>query len=431
MWKSAAVLAAVLVVGCGQAADDEASNIGPDGAAGTGGASSLTCTPCTQSSDCGPDAACVQYAGSDYCGSLCDGSACADGETCLDAVAEDGTPVSVCAPQSGTCGQSGCGTCAPGETCDLVSGECLAPEPDAGDDGGADDLDGGSDLDGGADLDGGSDAGAEQPGVGPTGGKVNLLYFAIVGDTRPPGSDGTNNYPTKTITKIYKDFEALKPRPQFIVATGDYMFANPHGTEGAKQLALYVGARKNYSGTVFASLGNHECGGGNANCAGVTNNNSYNAFLDKLIKPLGKTKPYYAVKIDDLGGKWTSKFLITACNAWSAAQKTWLQNQLAKPTTYTFVARHHPIGSDAPCNAEMDKILAGAKYDMLLVGHQHLWNWVGAKKQLIEGLGGAPVTKAGQVHGFATVHQLAGGGFRVRQYAAGDISKPLQVFTVQ
>jgi hypothetical protein len=214
------------------------------------------------------------------------------------------------------------------------------------------------------------------------------------------------------------------------VATGDFMFANPHGTEGAKQLKLYMGARAHYSGTVFAAMGNHECGGNNGNCAGATNNNSYNAFLKDLVEPLGKSKPYYKVAIDDLDGKWTSKLLITACNAWSSAQKTWLKNQLAKPTTFTIVARHQPMGSDAPCNAEMDAILKGAKYDLLLVGHQHLWNWVGSKKQLVEGLGGAPITKAGQVHGFATIHQLAAGGFRVRQYHVGDISKPLKTFTV-
>ncbi|MEZ4222633.1 MAG: metallophosphoesterase [Polyangiaceae bacterium] len=424
------ILGALLVAGCGQASDeaeldgsDASVDATTDGSATDGSAS--TCTPCTESSECGPDAACVQYAGSDYCGRLCDQGACNANETCIEAFREDGTPVSVCAPSNGSCGSNGCGICAAGTTCDLISGECVEPEVDAGDDGGEEDLDAGVD----AGPEPGADAGPE-PGVDASGGQVSRLRFAVVGDTRPPGSDGTKNYPTKTITQIYKDFQALKPRPQFVIATGDYMFAKPQGSEGAKQLDLYVKARNNYSGTVFASLGNHECGGNNGNCAGATNNKSYNAFLNKLVKPLGKSKPYYAIKIDDVNGKWTSKFLITACNAWSSAQKTWLQNQLDKPTTYTFVARHQPMGSDAPCTTEMDKILKGAKYDMLLVGHRHFWEYTPSKRQLIEGLGGAPITRAGQQHGFATIHQLAGGGFRVRQYKAGSIAKPLKSFTV-
>lgn len=368
----------------------------------------------------------MQYAGSDFCGRLCGPGECREGETCVEAVQEDGTTVSVCAPENGTCGASGCGTCPAGSSCDLISGECVEPEPDGGDDGGVEEPDAGPDGGGDGGVDGGTDPGS----VGPNGGKLPYLFFAVVGDTRPPASDATQHYPTKTITQIYKDFEALTPRPAFVIATGDYIFAKPQGTEGAKQLALYVKARNAFSGPVFASLGNHECGGNNGNCAGATQNNSYNAFLDKLVKPLGKSKPYYSVPIDDVDGKWTSKFLITACNAWSNTQRDWLKTQLAKKTTFTIVARHQPIGSDAPCNVEMDKILAGAKYDLLLVGHRHFWDWSASKRQLTEGLGGAPISKAGQVHGFATIRQLADGRFRVRQYKAGSIKDPLKTFIV-
>ena len=419
--KKPTLLFSVLLAGCGQSSDDG----GPGGAGADSGASSdaaaetgtmATCTPCTETTECGSEAACVQYAGGDYCGRLCGPNPCGSDETCLEAVREDGVGVSVCVPADGTCGDSGCGVCPANTTCDPIGGECAEPEPD----GGTDEPDGGTD-----EPDGGTDPGS----VGPDGGKLPRLFFAVVGDTRPPGSDATQHYPTGTITQIYKDFEALTPRPAFVIATGDYVFANPHGKEGAKQLALYVKARKHYSGTVFASLGNHECGGNNGNCAGATNN-SYDAFLDKLVKPLGKSKPYYSVPIDDVDGKWTAKILITACNAWSTTQKSWLETQLAKKTTFTIIARHQPMGSDAPCNAQMDKILAGAKYDLLLVGHRHFWEWTGSKRQLIEGLGGAPVTKAGQQHGFATIRQLSDGHFRVRQYKAGSIKQPLKTFTV-
>ncbi|MBK7579667.1 MAG: metallophosphoesterase [Myxococcales bacterium] len=408
---------------CGEAASDDGSagHAGSDAGTGTGGTTGsgggagmdggagVTCTPCTQTSDCGPGAACVQYAGSDFCGRSCEGGACGAGETCVDAITEDGAGVSACVPADGTCGSSGCGECPAGTSCDVIQGICVAPEPDGGDDGGPDEPDGGA------------DGGPDQGSVGPNGGKVSGLYFAVVGDTRPKSNNATASYPTSKITKIYKGIESLNPRPQFVVANGDYMFASGHGPEGAKQLKLYMGARSNYSGTVFAVLGNHECSG-DVNCAGVTNNNSYNSFLDNLIQPLGKTKPYYAISIDDSSGKWTAKLLITACNAWSPAQKTWLQNQLGKATTFTFVARHQQMGSDGPCNNEMDQMLKGAKYDMLLVGHIHTWNWDAGKRQLIEGVGGAPINTAGKNYGFATIRQLAGGSFRVRQYNWDDLS---------
>jgi hypothetical protein len=179
-------------------------------------------------------------------------------------------------------------------------------------------------------------------------------------------------------------------------------------------MKLYVEARKHFSGPVFASLGNHECQGGvGGNCAGVTNNNNYNAYLDELVAPLGKAKPYYAIPLADLQGKWTAKLLIVACNAWSPAQKTWLQGELAKKTTYTLVARHEPIGSGAPCNDDMDKMLKGADYDLLMVGHVH--NYSHSGKQLLEGVGGAPLTGSAN-YGYATVEQMASGGLRVRQY---------------
>jgi Calcineurin-like phosphoesterase len=251
-----------------------------------------------------------------------------------------------------------------------------------------------------------------QPYVGPDGGKVNRLYFAIVGDTRPPASNDTAHYPSAIITKIYDEIQAMSPRPQFVITTGDYMFASPGGVQGAKQMKLYLEARDHYKGTVFAALGNHECGG-DVNCAGVTNNNSYNAFLDGLVKPLGKTKPYYSIPISDISGKWNAKVVMVACNAWSAAQNTWLTGALAKPTTYTFIVRHQPMGSDAPCNDAMAPLLKTAKYDMLAVGHVHRYSHSG--KQLIEGVGGAPLTGTFN-HGYATVRQLDDGSLRVRQY---------------
>jgi len=400
------LLAVLALSSCGKAESADESP-GLDGGqdapatqdAGGDALASVLCTPCTDSSQCGSGAACAQYAGGEYCGRLCTGQGdCGDGETCLPTAAEDGAEVSACVPSNGTCGENGCGSCPQGTSCDLAAGSCMEPELDAG----ANEPD---EDDAGPEPDAGSGV-----GVGPDGGKVHKLFFAIIGDTRPPGSNDTAHYPSAIITKIYEDIQTMSPRPQFVITTGDYMFASPAGNQGAKQMDLYLAARNHYKGTVFAALGNHEC---YKNCAGVTDNNNYNAFLDGLVKPLGKTKPYYSIPISDIDGKWDAKVVMVACNAWSAAQHTWLKTQLDKPTKYTFIVRHHPMGGSAPCTDDMAPLLKNAKYNMLAVGHIHKYSHSG--KQLLEGVGGAPLSGTTN-HGYATVRQLDDGTLRVRQY---------------
>jgi hypothetical protein len=175
-------------------------------------------------------------------------------------------------------------------------------------------------------------------------------------------------------------------------------------------------ARHQYSGTVFSDMGNHECTGAtDGNCAGSSGNSSNNlkTYLANLVQPLGRTLPYYTVHFSDTGGTWTAKLIILACNDWDATQKTWFAGELAQHTTYTFVSRHEPPGVTAPCVSEADQLLASATYDLLIVGHTHTYSHSG--KRLTEGTGGAPIT--GSVnYGYATVEQLATGGFKVTQY---------------
>lgn len=387
--------------------------------AGSPDAGSFSCTPCLETSECGPGAACVQYAGNDFCGHLCYAQVhCGADEVCVPTVAEDGTQLSACVPSNGTCGDTGCGTCDPGTECELISGTCVTPEVDAGIDEEPDagELDAGTSSDAGSPDGGARDAGPPV-GIGPDGGQVPRFIFAILGDTRPPASNDTAHYPTARVTKIFDEIQALNPRPQFVVATGDYMFASPSGNQGRPQMDLYLSARNHFTGPLFGSLGNHECSGGvAANCAPpAASNNNFKAWMDGVVRPLGKTLPYYEVPFRDTNGGWTAKLLIVACNAWSPAQKTWLTNALARRTDYTFIARHEPMGSTAPCNVEMDAMLRapGTRYTMLLVGHVH--NYSHSGKQLLEGVGGAPLTGSANF-GFATVEQRLDGGVRVRQY---------------
>ena len=45
--------------------------------------------------------------------------------------------------------------------------------------------------------------------VGPTGGTVDLLQFAVIGDVRPGGINATSSYPTATITSIMQGIQSL------------------------------------------------------------------------------------------------------------------------------------------------------------------------------------------------------------------------------
>jgi hypothetical protein len=61
--------------------------------------------------------------------------------------------------------------------------------------------------------------------------------------------------------------------------------------------------------------------------------NNYNAFRSKMLGPIQKTDPYYAIGLHALDNSWTAKLVFVAANAWSATQATWLETTLAQPTT--------------------------------------------------------------------------------------------------
>jgi hypothetical protein len=352
----------------------------------SGGKLLASCDPCVQKI-CEADSYCCSIRWSSQCvrevGTLCD------------------TPCSGSADMSsGSTDMSSGGGDLAGPTSDLGSGspDLSGPSPDFGGGGG----------------DGGT-------GIGPGGGTVDHLFFAVVGDTRPSKLDDTANYPSAIIQKIYSDIQGMSPRPQFVVGTGDYMFANVTGSEGAAQLSLYAAAMRAYSGTVFAAMGNHECDGYTAdNCAGMTTNN-LSAYMNTLVKPLGKSLHYYTVPISAIDGSWTAKLVIVGCNNWDSTQKAWLQAELAKPTTYTFVVRHEPASETrGPCVTDVESLLASYPYNLSLVGHTHHYALSG--KEVIVGNGGAPLS--GGTYGYTTVEQLSS-GFRVSNYdyaTAGAVS---------
>ena len=271
------------------------------------------------------------------------------------------------------------------------------------------------------------DAGGPVTGtVGPNGGTVSRLFFAVVGDTRPPGINDTKGYPTQVITQIYSDLEGSTPRPSFAVSTGDYVFSTANGTQASPQLDIYEKARGQYSGVVFPAMGNHECTGavtsncGTGNADGITAN--YSAFLGKVLAPIGKTSPNYVVDVNAMDGAWTSKLVFVAGNAWSASDNTWLDGVLARPTTYTFIVRHEPkAASQAPGAHDSEIVMAKYPYTLAIVGHTHTYGRTG-QRQVTIGNGGAPLT-GGVNYGYGVLRQRSDGAIQVDMvdYSSGAL----------
>jgi predicted phosphodiesterase len=261
--------------------------------------------------------------------------------------------------------------------------------------------------------------------VGSGGGTVSELRFAVVGDTRPANEDDTSSYPTAIITKIWQDVAAESPAVQFVVSTGDYMFANPSGSTQMTQLNKYMGARSAFSGLQYPAMGNHECTGATAsNCGsgtadGVTKNMT--DFISTMLQPIGVSQPYYEEKFSAADGSWNAKLVVVACNAWTPTQSSWLTTALAEPTTYTFVVRHEGVDSmsQTPCSASQT-IINAHPLTLLIVGHTHTYRHYASDKEIIVGNGGAPLT-SGMNYGYVVITRNANGDLVVtaKDYMTG------------
>jgi hypothetical protein len=390
------------------------------------------------SKDCG-GGVCAQLGGDSYCAPACSGGgACAADKQCATVTDVSGAQVSVCVPRGGVCSVASpapdaggpsetCGNlvgpdvmagchCSSGKTCaangcfggwwcNTATNHCQAPPSTcAGSSSGS-----GSSSGGGTTFDGGTPPSGT---VGASGGTVSRLYFAVVGDTRPPSEDDTSGYPTSIITQIYDHIEALSPRPSFAVSTGDYQFAAPTGSEGATQLDLYLGARAAYSGQLFPTMGNHECTGyTNSNCGagnadGITNN--YTSYVAKLLAPISQANPYYEIDINASDGSWTAKFLFVAANAWTQTQANWLDQAMGRATTYTFLVRHESAAVTTPPGVTpSENIMAMHPYTLSIVGHDHTYSKSGAREVTV-GNGGAPLTGS-KDYGFGIASQQPDG----------------------
>ncbi len=434
-----------VLAACATSAGDTAAPAASDEAGANAG-----CALCVTDNDCA-GGLCVQLAGDSYCAATCpNGTECASDHACTPASTIEGVQANVCVPRTAICGDGAgtgtapaapppptgmCGTlagpdlaaackscgsrpcqangCYGGWWCNTATSRCQpAPsECSPAGDGGAVHIDAGGPLTG---------------AVGPNGGTVSRLFFAVIGDTRPPVINDTKAYPTQVIRQIYGDLEGSTPRPSFAVSTGDYLFSTANGTAAAPQLDLYASARALYSNVVFPAVGNHECTGavtsncGAGNADGVTAN--YSAFLAQVLAPIGKTNPNYVVDVNASDGSWTSKLVFVAGNAWSPGDYAWLEGVLARPTTYTIIVRHEPkAASQAPGARDSEIIMAGHPYTLAIVGHTHTYGRTG-QRQVTIGNGGAPLT-GGVNYGYGLIQQRSDGALQVDMvdYSTGQL----------
>jgi hypothetical protein len=254
----------------------------------------------------------------------------------------------------------------------------------------------------------------------------------LISQGSPSPLEPAAGYPTAVITKIFQDIEAFSPRPAFAITTGNYMdssYNRSPGTQNA-QMHLYLGARNIFTNTVYPAMGNQECDGATAdNCgtnvkildypkAGSTTEN-YLVFANSLLSPIRQTLPYYTIHINAPNGKWTSKFVFVACNAWSSTQATWLAAQLSLSTTYTFVVRNEPSSANtAPCltaTPSADTIMKAHPYTLLIAGHSGTYAYYASEKEVIVGNGGAPLSSSVD-YGYVIAQQQVDGSIVFKEY---------------
>ena len=267
------------------------------------------------------------------------------------------------------------------------------------------------------------DAAQQAPDLAPlehidpsgTGGAVGLLHFGTFGDIRPPLPDDVSQYPTAVATAIFTGM--AKTKPQFVVGTGDYMFAEFSSSMVQQQLAKLAEAEQPITVPIFHAMGNHECNSlSDLNCPDLNESSNIKTYLSSLV-PWTNGVPWFAFTIHTSTGD--AKFIFIAANAWNATQAAWLQQAVAVPTKYTFIVRHTPspdAGSSSPNGGvtASDAIIAGRPVTLWLFGHVHEYRHL-TVNSVIAGNAGAPLTHG--EYGWLDVTQRPDGTVGVMAYS--------------
>jgi hypothetical protein len=149
-----------------------------------------------------------------------------------------------------------------------------------------------------------------------------------------------------------------------------------------------------------------------------------------MLHPIGETSPYYTRTFTASDQSWTAKFVFIACNDWDSTQASWLDSELAKAATYTFVVRHEGTSavSQTPCYASQQTI-DSHPLTLLIVGHTHTYAHYSSDKEVVVGIGGAPLT-SGTNYGYVVVSRNGDGTLTVtaKDYTTGAV---MDTFTIQ
>jgi hypothetical protein len=253
--------------------------------------------------------------------------------------------------------------------------------------------------------------------IGPTGGTVDRLAFAVWGDSRPGQPNDDASYPSAVVHGIAQ--LAARSPAEFGVATGDYMFSSTSSSV-ATQVSMLLSAEGAFTKPIFRTMGNHECTGATAsNCPNGTETYNVRAFMMQLV-PFAQ-KPYYTFTVHTQMGD--AKFVFVAANAWDSTQQSWLDAQLSQSTKYTFVIRHEPPGNtEAPGAAPSDAIINAHPLTVGFYGHTHTYRKVAANA-VISGNGGAPMSYG--YPGFVYVEQRPDGNITLEEIRAdtGEVTQ--------
>ena len=268
-----------------------------------------------------------------------------------------------------------------------------------------------------------ADAGAP---IGPHGGSVDRLRFAVFGDIRPPYPDQNSAYPQMIVGEVMSSIN--ESNVQFAVATGDYMNANFCSNCVDTQLNYLATAESMFDGHVFHAMGNHECATVTAyNCQNENETVNVRTFRTRFLPDYEHT--YYDWVVRTSAGD--AHFIATAPNAWNSAQATWLTNALAQPAAYTFVIAHEPPNDPGPGTRAIEDAMAlrPGGISMRFYGHVHEYSRVGFNGT-ITGNAGAPLSGS-NYYGFVVVEQRADGNLVVNGYEAGHPAIVHDSFVVQ
>lgn len=268
----------------------------------------------------------------------------------------------------------------------------------------------------------GIDGAPLSPPAGLDAATVDRFSFVVFGDVRPRDEDDDEGYPEDTIAGLLT--QAGQTTAQFAIGTGDYMFASDDAHVN-RQLDRLLSAERGFTRPIYHAMGNHEClGKTTSNCPNGTESANVIAYLSRLV-PFAE-HPYFSFALATSQGE--AKFVFVAPNAWDDTQQRWLEDQLGRPTAYTFVVRHEPPNEvRAPSFAKLNAVLARFPITLSIYGHFHRYERV-STNEVISGNGGAPL-KDGAFYGFLEVDQLPDGNVAVHEIAP-DADQPVDTWAV-